>query len=243
SDFPLTINRDGNIYYADTRPRSARIVGRTPDGKETVLAADATFKDITGIAAGPDGSLYITDASRADANVIRKITMAGKVSQFAAAEIVGTGRDRAISLPPEADASYCRGLAVDSRGIVYVAATGSRRVIKITPEGRANTILQAPGPWSPTGVAVFGGDVYVLEWQDAPASLLETRRAWIPRVRKVGRDGKVTTLATVSRETTTLASPEVKPENSKDLSLGVKIAVAGVVLLVVVTILGIRFAR
>ena len=35
SDFPLTINRDGNIYYADTRLRSSRIVRRTPDGKET----------------------------------------------------------------------------------------------------------------------------------------------------------------------------------------------------------------
>ena len=34
SDFPLTINRDGNLYYADTRPRSAGIVRRTPDGKE-----------------------------------------------------------------------------------------------------------------------------------------------------------------------------------------------------------------
>ena len=243
SDFPLTINRDGNIYYADTQPRSARIVRRTPDGTETVLAADEAFKGITGIAAGPDGSLYITDASRADANVIRKITMAGKVSQFAAAEIVGSGRDRAISPPPEADASYCRGLAVDSRGIVYVAATGSRRVIKITPEGRASTILQASGPWSPTGVAVFGGDVFVLEWQDAPPSLLETRRAWIPRVRKVGRDGRVTTLATVSREATAIASPEIKQENGKDLSLGLKVAVAGVVLLVVARLLGIRLAK
>ena len=243
SDFPLTINRDGNLYYADTRPSSARIVRRTPDGKESVLAADEAFKGIAGIAAGPDGSLYVTDGSRPDANVIRKITMDGKVSQFAAADIVGSGRDRAINPPPESDPSYCRGLAVDSGGIVYVAATGSRRVLKITPAGGVSTILQASGPWSPTGVAVFSGEVYVLEWQDAPASLLETRRAWIPRVRKVGRDGKVTTLATVSRETTTAASPEVKQDNSRNLSTGVKIAIAGVVILVVAAILRIKFAK
>ena len=238
SDFPLTINRDGNLYYADTRPRSARIVRRTPDGKESVLAADEAFKGIAGIAAGPDGSLYITDA-----NAIRKITMDGKVSQFASPEIIGSGKDRAINPPPESDASDCRGLAVDSGGIVYAAATGSRRVLKITPRGEVSTILQASSPWSPTGVAVFGGEVYVLEWQDAPPSLLETRRAWIPRVRKVGRDGKVTTLATVSRETTALASPQVKQENSSDLSTGVKIAVAAVVVLVVTTILGIKLAK
>ncbi len=208
SDFPLTINRDGNLYYADTRPRSARIVRRTPDGKESVLAADEAFKGIAGIAAGPDGSLYVTDF-----HAIQKITMDGKVSQFATPEIIGSGKDRAIKPPPEAEANYCRGLAVDSQGIVYVAATGSRRVLKITPGGDVSTILQASSPWSPTGVAVFSGEVYVLEWQDAPPSRLETRNAWIPRVRKVGRDGKVTTLATVSRETTALASPQVKQEN------------------------------
>ena len=243
SDFPLTINRDGNLYYADTRPRSARIVRRTPDGKESVLAANEAFTGIAGIAASTDGSLYITDAIRPDANAIRKITMDGKVSQFASPEIIGIGRDRAISPPPEAEANYCRGLAVDSQGVVYVAATGSRRLLKITPRGDVSTILQAPSPWSPTGVAVFGGEVYVLEWQDAPPSQTEVRTAWIPRVRKVGRDGKITTLATISRETTAPASPQVKQENSNDLSTGVKIAVAAVVVLVVATILGIKLAK
>ena len=237
SDFPLTINRDGNLYYADTRPRSARIVRRTPDGKESVLAADEAFKGIAGIAASPDGSLYITDA-----NAIRKIMMDGKVTQSAGPEIIGIGKNRAINPPLETEASYCRGLVVDSQGAVYVAATGSRRVIKITPGGDVSTILQAPGSWSPTGVAVFGGEVYVLEWQDAPPSLLETRNAWIPRVRKVGRDGKVTTLATVSRETTAFASPQVKQENSDGLSTGTKVAIA-VVVLAVATIVGRKFAK
>jgi sugar lactone lactonase YvrE len=237
SDFPLTINRDGNLYYADTRPRSARIVRRTPDGKESVLAADGAFKGIAGIAAGPDGSLYITDP-----NAIRKITMGGKVSQFAGPEIIGRGKDSAINPPPEAEASYCRGLAVDSQGVVYVAATGSRRVLKITPGGDVSTILQATGSWSPTGVAVSGGEVYVLEWQDAPPSLLETRNAWIPRVRKVGRDGKITTLATVSRETTAPASPQVKRENSNGLSTGIKIVIA-VVVLAAAIVVGMKLAK
>src|SRR5215216_994106 len=100
SDFPVTINRDGNLYYADTRPRSARIVRRTSDGKESVLAADEVFKGIAGIAAGPDGSLYTTDP-----NAIRKITMGGKVSQFASPEIIGIGKNPAINPPPEAEAS------------------------------------------------------------------------------------------------------------------------------------------
>jgi sugar lactone lactonase YvrE len=237
SDFPLVINRDGNLYYADTRPRSARIVRRTPDGKESVLAADEAFKGIAGMAAGPDGSLYITDA-----NAVRKITTDGKVLQFAGHELIGIGQDRAINPPPEAEASYCRGLAVDSQGVVYVAATGSRRVLKITPRGDVSTLLQAPSPWSPTGVAVSGGELYVLEWQDAPPSLLETRNAWVPRVRKVGRDGKITTLATVSREAAASASPQVKQENGNYLSTGVKIVIAGVIL-AAATLVGIKYAK
>jgi hypothetical protein len=57
-------------------------------------------------------------------------------------------------------------------------------------------VLTAEAPWSPTGVAVSGGGIYVLEYLHIPA---DDRKAWIPRVRKVGTDGTVRTLATVRR--------------------------------------------
>jgi Beta-propeller repeat len=196
SDFPLTFNRDGNLYYADTRPGSTRIIRRTSAGVESVLASGEMFKNISGIAAGRDGSLYITDVSHSDANIIRKITMDGKVSIFASGFVSKSVSNKP---PPETDDGYCRGLAVDSLGNVYVAATGSRSVLKITPQGKVSTILQATDPWSPTGVTVFHGEVYVLEWSDAAPSQTEVRKAWVPRVRKIGLDGKITILATVSR--------------------------------------------
>jgi hypothetical protein len=102
-------------------------------------------------------------------------------------------------LPLETVPSYCRGLAVDSSGIIYVAATGSRSVLKITPQGRITTILRETSPWTPTGVAMFRGEVFVLEWHDVTRENLEVREAWIPRIRKIGTDGKTTTIATVSR--------------------------------------------
>ena len=70
--FPLTINRDGNIYYANARHNLAQIIRIKSDGKESVLASDKIFEFISGIAAGTDGSLYITEASNANANTIRK---------------------------------------------------------------------------------------------------------------------------------------------------------------------------
>jgi DNA-binding beta-propeller fold protein YncE len=194
SDFPLVVGKDGNIYYADTRPGSAKIIRRTPGRKESVLASNKIFEFISGIALGPDGSLYITEASNANANTIRKIKMNGTMSIIAT--FVGkSGND----LPLETTPSYCRGLAVDSTGVIYVAATGSRSVLKISPEGVISNILQESGPWTATGVAVFHGEVYLLEWHDVTAENLEVRSAYIPRVRKLGFDGKITTIATVSR--------------------------------------------
>lgn len=194
SDFPLVVGRDGNIYYADTRPGSAKIVRRTPEGKETLFASNRIFEFISGIAVGDDGSLYITEAGNTNSNTIRKITLNGTVSIIAT--YVGKSNK---DLPFETAPSYCRGLAVDSTGTIYVAATGSRSVLKITPQGKVTTILKTTSPWTPTGVAVFHGEVYVLEWHDVTPENLEVRSAWIPRVRKIELYGKVTTLATVSR--------------------------------------------
>jgi len=194
SDFPLVVNLDGNIYYADTRSGSAKIIKRTPDGKESVFASNKIFQFINGITAGVDGSLYITESSNADATTIRKITTDG--TETTIATFVGkTSSD----LPLETVPSYCRGLAVDSTGVIYVAATGSRSVLKITADGKITTILQATGPWTPTGIAIFNNEVYILEWHDVTRENLEVRSAYIPRVRKIGLDGKVVTLATVSR--------------------------------------------
>jgi hypothetical protein len=75
--------------------------------------------------------------------------------------------------------------------------------VRVAPDGKVETVLKAERPWSPTGVAVSGADVYVLEYTNPNAG---QDRGWQPRVRKVGRDGKVTTLATIPKE-----APKEKP--------------------------------
>ena len=193
-EFPFTIGKDGNIYYADTRHAQGKIVRRTPDGKETVIATNKVFPSINGIAAGMDGSIYITESSNPNANTIRKINMNGTISIIA----TYTGKNN-NDTPLEATASYCRGLSADTMGNIYVAATGSRSILKITPKGVVTTVLNVSSPWTPTAVTAFKGELYIQEWHDVTAEKLEVREAWIPRVRKIGIDGKITTLATVSR--------------------------------------------
>jgi len=69
-------------------------------------------------------------------------------------------------------------------------------VLRVTPAGRVTILPQVPNPWSATGVALFGTDVYVLEFQNAES---DDRREMVPRVRKIAADGRTAVIATVTR--------------------------------------------
>ena len=189
SDYPLAIGRDGNLYYPSRRTSSAVDLLRVlPSGERSVLAG-ISLPFLNGLAAAHDGSLYFTE-NRA----IRRISPQGTVSTVA----------EQITLPscpriPGMDANdpQLRGLAVDSSGTVYVAASGCGSLLKVTPDGRFTSLLQLESPWSPTAVALSGsGDLYVLEYLHTE---VEDRLLWLPRVRKLSRDGQNTIIATVSR--------------------------------------------
>jgi len=193
TDFPIAIGEDGNLYYPSGRSGDLRIVRAMPSGETAVLAplpltaTGAPLPHINGITAGPDCSLYYTENT-----VIRRITAEGRISIVATVRALARGP----SIPGTNQHPYLRGLAVDARGVMYVADNGDARVLKITPEGKITTVVQLQGPWSPTGVALFGSDVYVLEFLHTPE---DDRRAWLPRVRKITSDGKSTIIATVDR--------------------------------------------
>ncbi len=68
-------------------------------------------------------------------------------------------------------------------------------MVKVASDGTVSTVLKAERPWSPNGVAVRDGAVYVLEYRQLP-NLPGKPEEWQPRVRKLTSDGKVTTLAT-----------------------------------------------
>ncbi|MEP6912072.1 MAG: SMP-30/gluconolactonase/LRE family protein [bacterium] len=186
TDWPIAISQDGNLYYPSGRPGDLRLIRMTPSGAQSVFAtlpstvSGKPLPHISGIVAGPDGSLYYTEDS-----AIRRITAQGRISTVATV--------RAPASPPSIPATdqhpYLRGLAVDARGVIYVADTGDARVLKITPKGKVTTLLQTKSPWSPTGVALFGSDVYVLEFLHTAR---DVRRDWLPRVRKITSDGKST---------------------------------------------------
>ena len=198
---PLVVHRDGNLYYVSggdkLNPGGHEVTRLTPDGKLSRVAAgldkiSEKLGGIKGLAAGPDGSLYVTFPK-----AVHKITADGKVTAVAESVQVADGDKDIVEGTPRDEMPNLRGLAVDARGTVYAAATGCRRVVQITAGGKVQSILTAERPWFPTGIAVRSDAIYVLEY---PNQMDEKREEWVPRVRKVGRDGKATTLVTFPKK-------------------------------------------
>jgi len=199
---PLVVNRDGNLYYGsgfpggdDTTPGGHTVTRMSPGGKKTLFAPElkATLEKlgeaVTGLAADREGTLFVACPS-----AILKVKMDGTVTTLVHPVVV-KDCDFASNEPRSRffHAPYLRGLDVTEEGTVYAAVTGCRCVVKITPEGKIETVLKAEQPWAPTGIAVRGKEVFVLEYSNT-----DKHTGWTPRVRKLGPDGKVTILAAVA---------------------------------------------
>lgn len=199
SDFPVVVGRDGALVYpwrVSSGPAGRlQVFHLSPSGQTSVLVAlpDSTdhtpFRWLNGIAVGPDGSIYFTENRS-----VRRISPQGRMSTVTEG-IALTGCSPIPGMEPHLG-PYLRGLDVDSSGTIYVAASGCGRVLKIAPGGQVTTVLHAASPWSPTGIAVHGKDVYVLEYIHTPG---DNRREWLPRVRKLSPDSRVSLVAEITQ--------------------------------------------
>jgi hypothetical protein len=201
---PIAMHRDGSLYYAKGNLQVTRL---SPDGRLTPMAPPQEQTErlggIKGLAFGLDDSLYVACPS-----AVLKVTTNGVISTVAQPITVPDCDREFPPNTPESHSPYLRGLAVDAHGTIYAAATGCRAVVKITSDGQVSVVLRAAAPWSPTGIAVRGEEVYVLEYEHANSA---RREEWVPRVRKVAREGTVTTLATLPTAQGRPVTPQRRP--------------------------------
>jgi virginiamycin B lyase len=79
-EFPtaITTRSDGTVWFASNEPPTTARLGRIgPTGVITMLAAGATNTYITGLTSGPDGNLWVTEASNDWGDGISKVNTAG----------------------------------------------------------------------------------------------------------------------------------------------------------------------
>ena len=196
SSYPVAMGRDGNLYFpSHVVGAPIQMLKMLPSGQTSIVTnlpattAGRPIRDLNGLAAGPDGSLYYTES-----NAIRRISKEGRVSTVA--QNISPATCGSVPGMGPADRPLLRGLDVDASGTAYIAATGCGSVLRVTPDGRVSILFQNEGPWSPTGIALLGNDVYVLEFLGTAS---DNRSEMVPRIRKIAPDGTTTIIATVTR--------------------------------------------
>jgi PKD repeat protein len=157
----LALDTNGNLYVADTYNNTVRKI--TPAGVVTTFAGSpgnggslngvgsgARFYNPMGVAAEPNGTLFVVDTAN---DTIRKITPAGVVTTIAGSPNQVGSADGAGAV---ARFYQPNGLAVDAGGNVYVADSYNETIRKVTPTGVVTTLAglaQSPGNIDGTGIA------------------------------------------------------------------------------------------
>lgn len=167
----LAIDRNGNLYVADTGNHAIRKI--TPTGDVTTLAgngkpgfadgsgAGATFNGPVGIAVDDAGIVYVADTYN---DRIRRIAADGSVSTLAGNGIPGLADGPASTAVFDTPSA----LAVGRDGSLYVADTGNDAIRKIGRDGMVSTIAapleheRAPLLRRPVGLALtHDGYLYI----------------------------------------------------------------------------------
>lgn len=197
SDFPVAVGRDGALHYPRMEGEKDWVIHRiAPSGARSAFArfpvtkrSDGEPRYVNGLAADNDGALYFTLDRE-----IHRIDSRGRVS--AIAKEVAVPDCARIPGNEAPNGPYLRGLDVAPNGTIFVAAAGCGAVLMVSPKGEAKPVLRSTPPYSPTAVAVANGEVYVLEYLHTAS---DDRSEWLPRVRKITRDGKVETVVRTTR--------------------------------------------
>ena len=187
----VAVDPTGNLFIADT----SNLVIRKVDTSGTIktFATDVNFSDLVSLATDAAGNLYSADDG---ACVVRKITPAGSISIVAGMEFnCGFNGDGIPATTALLNSAY--GVAVDSKGNLYIGDTFNNRVRKVNRAGVISTIAGngtcgfsgdgGPGTLAmicnPEGVAVDSlGNVYLGDYSNL-------------RIREVTRAGTINTIA------------------------------------------------
>jgi sugar lactone lactonase YvrE len=232
----LLTDKEGNRYEwhgNNNKKDDSRIVKRLPDGTLVTIAGkgwgladgkgeQAKFGSIGGMAWGPDGALYVTDT-----DAIRRIRLDGTVTTIArgVAELQMGFKARVLNIVALGKGGgHLFGLTLDAEANIYAANFGGKAVIKFAPDGKVLTVIKSESGWAPSGVAVSGGDLFVLDFGDGG-------NAKGPRVRKVSAAGNTVTLGTVGGETNDAAG--ANDSSDTGLSTVLKGAIALVVFIAI----------
>jgi streptogramin lyase len=198
SPIGVAVGPDGSLYIADWGNNRIRRVG--PDGVITTVAGggiggdggpatQAALFEPSAVAVGPDGSLYIPDRNR-----IRRVGPDGIITTVAGGASQGYSGDGGPATL--AELSFPSGVAIGPDGSLYIA-DGNNRIRRVGPDGVITTVagngtIGFSGDGGPATQAELGTPFGVAVGPDGLLYIADFRNH---RIRRVGADGIITTVA------------------------------------------------
>jgi RHS repeat-associated protein len=199
------VGPDGSLYIADTDNQRIRRVGL--DGVITTVAGtvDLGFTGDGGpatqarlssprkVAVGPDGSVYVSDASN---HRIRRVGPDGIITTVAGNGVRGFDGDGGLAT--QAQLARPQGAAVGPEGSLYIADGDNHRIRRVGLDGIITTVAGT------SGFGSFAGDggLATLARLDFPVEVavgadgsLYIADSGNKRIRRVGPDGIIATIA------------------------------------------------
>jgi uncharacterized protein (TIGR03437 family) len=205
----VSTDRSGNLFIADQNNQRIRKIA--PDGTISTVAGNgiqgfagdggpainAELYNPTGVFADNLGNIYIADVGN---QRIRKVDPSGTITTIAGNGAKGYGGDGG----PAVNATFynCVRVALDLAGNVVIADQSNHRVRRITSDGVINTIA-GNGVGTPQNGAFSGdGGPAINASLNNPTAIafdgtgvLYIADQFNMRIRKVGLDGTITTIA------------------------------------------------
>jgi sugar lactone lactonase YvrE len=179
----IAVDNSGDVYIADWGNdliRKINVSGEITDvagskgdpGSKNGVGSSASFYLPWGLVLDSMNNVYVADSYN---NMIRKISTDGTVTTVAGKKETGStdGKDTSASF------SHPAGLAIDKKGILYIADMGNNKIRNLSPGGVVGTVAgnglrgsengrAASASFSkPYGVAVANdGSVYVADYSN-----------------------------------------------------------------------------